>query len=98
MVEGLERKGARRFPIPADPWFGHSEGGQSSRGERMCPPVSKAPMRRGGNLIGKAAFAQIEFATDSPLEEAVSESRNSLLAGKIQGNSSILASDVQIPH
>jgi hypothetical protein len=25
-------------------------------------------MRRGGNLIGKAAFAQIEFATDSPLE------------------------------
>jgi hypothetical protein len=60
-------------------------------------------MRRGGNLIGKAAFAQIEFATDSPLEEAVtselvSESRNSLLAGKIQGNSSILASDVQIPH
>ena len=41
--------------------------------------------------------------TISPLEEAVSsepdsESRNSLLAGKIQGNSSILASDVQIPH
>ena len=26
------------------------------------------PRRRGGNLIGKAAFAQIEFATDSPLE------------------------------
>jgi hypothetical protein len=25
-------------------------------------------MRRGGNLIGKAIFAQIEFATDSPLE------------------------------
>jgi hypothetical protein len=23
----------------------------------------------GGNLIGKAAFAQIEFAADSPLEE-----------------------------
>ena len=28
------------------------------------------PRRRGGNLIGKAAFAQIEFATDSPLEQA----------------------------
>jgi len=27
-------------------------------------------MRRGGNLIGKAAFAQIEFATDSTLEGA----------------------------
>ena len=26
------------------------------------------PRRRGGNLIGKAAFAQIEFATASPLE------------------------------
>jgi len=25
-------------------------------------------MRRGGNLIGKAAFAQIEFAPDSTLE------------------------------
>src|SRR6516162_6266590 len=68
MGEGLERKTRRRFPIPADPWFGYSEGGQSSRGERTCPPASKAPMRRGGNLIGKAAFAQIEFATDSTLE------------------------------
>jgi len=62
MVEGLERKTRRRFLIPADPWFGHSEGGQSSTGERTCPPASKAPMRRGANLIGKAAFAQIEFA------------------------------------
>jgi len=40
--------------------------------ERTCPPASKAPRRRGGNLIGKVTFAQIEFATDSPLEEAVS--------------------------
>jgi len=44
---------------------------------------------------------EIEFAPDSPLEERVSselvsEARNSLLAGKIQGNSSILASSVQI--
>ena len=28
----------------------------------------KAPRIRGGNLIRKAVFAQIEFATDSPLE------------------------------
>jgi len=40
-------------------------------------------------------------SSDSPLEgpvrsELVSEARNSLLAGKIQGNSSILASSVQI--
>src|SRR6516164_9075201 len=41
---------------------------RTSRGERTCPPASKAPRRRGGNLVGKAAFAQIEFATDSPLE------------------------------
>ena len=33
-----------------------------------APPLGK-PRRRGGNLIGKAAFAQIEFGTDSPLEE-----------------------------
>jgi hypothetical protein len=32
-----------------------------------APPLGK-PRRRGGNLIGKAAFAQIEFARDSPLE------------------------------
>ena len=43
------------------------EGGQSSRGERARSPASKATRRRSGNLIGKAAFAQIEFATDSPL-------------------------------
>jgi hypothetical protein len=40
---------------------------------------------------------------DSPLEggvssELVSENQNSLLAGKIQGNRSILASHVQISH
>ena len=34
-----------------------------------APPLGK-PRRRGGNLIGKAAFAQIEFAADSPLEGA----------------------------
>jgi hypothetical protein len=40
---------------------------------------------------------------DSPVEEGVSselvsENQNSLLAGKIQGNRSILASHVQISH
>ena len=57
-----------KTPRTLRPWFGDSDGGQSSRGERTCPPASKAPRRRDGNLIGKAAFAQIEFATDSPLE------------------------------
>jgi hypothetical protein len=36
-----------------------------------APPNNRAvglALRRGGNLIGKAAFAQIEFATASPLE------------------------------
>src|SRR6516162_5906237 len=32
-----------------------------------CGPIRPAT-RRGGDLIGKAAFAQIEFETDSPLE------------------------------
>ena len=36
---------AAAIPIPARLWFDHSEGGQSSRGERTCPPASKAPRR-----------------------------------------------------
>ena len=36
---------------------------------------------RGGNLIGKAAFTQIEFAMDSPLEEAVT---SELVSEKLQ--------------
>jgi hypothetical protein len=52
---------------------------------------SGAPVRRNSSLLTR----RLEEAVTS---ELVSESRNSLLAGKIQGNSSILASDVQIPH
>ena len=35
---------------------------------RIRVPQQVKPQGNGGNLIGKAAFAQIEFATDSPLE------------------------------
>ena len=34
----------------------------------MVEPQARGDRDRGGNLVGKAAFAQIEFATDSPLE------------------------------
>ena len=50
-------------PDPRGPWLGHSEV-PILKGRA----ASKAPRRRGGNLIGKVAFAQVEFATDSPLE------------------------------
>ena len=71
---------------------------------RLCRPDRQAsrPHPR-----GKPGFSTFESGcgreTDCLLEEAVrselvSEGRNSLLAGKIQGNSSILASDIQIFH
>ena len=59
-----------KTPRTLGPWFGHSDGGQSSRGERKYPPASKAPGGATAILIGKAAYAQFEFATDSPLEES----------------------------
>src|SRR5271169_577195 len=65
----------------------------SGRGSSDEPSV--APGNAGSNLPPESALRNQKFA-DSPLEEAVrselvSESRNSLLAGKIQGNSSIRA-------
>ena len=56
------------------------DGAASARGARRChrseqwiargarEPARAAARRRGGDLTGEAAFAQIEFATDSPLE------------------------------
>ena len=58
---------------PHDPWC-VAELPRSSDLRRIGDPAdsgldgSKTPRRRGGNLIGKAVFAQIEFATDSLLE------------------------------
>ena len=56
-------------PDPRGPQFGHSEGA-NPQGESGHILQQVKPRRRDGNLIGKAAFAQFGFATDSPLEEA----------------------------
>ena len=47
------------------PRYGRTTG---PRGWEPSPPFRSNPFDRGGNLIGKAAFTQIEFAMDSPLE------------------------------
>ena len=54
-----DRQGWTQQRLSGVDWVACSS--RSSRGERTCPPASKAPRRRGGNLIGKATFAQIEF-------------------------------------
>src|SRR6516165_7468636 len=47
------------------PRYGRTTG---PRGWEPSPPFRYNPFDSGGNLIGKAAFTQIEFAMDSPLE------------------------------
>ena len=51
------------------PRYGRTTG---PRGWEPSPPFRSNPFDRGGNLIGKAAFTQIEFAMDSPLVGGVS--------------------------
>jgi hypothetical protein len=70
----------------------------SGRGRFWCAVAAKAKFVADSLLEGRVRCELVSEFLESIKKGSLLKTRNSLLAGKIQGNSSILASDIRIFH